>query len=88
MEKWAHGNCALAASVREIWGSSLPQDESLNAKFDISVSYIPLVKEIVKFMQNETAPVRNDETLEMFEFMDAAQRSPAHRGALVRLDVQ
>jgi hypothetical protein len=64
------------------------KDKSLNAKADISSSYVPLVKEIVNFMQTKTAPVPNDETLEMFEFMDAAQRSLAEHGALVRLHIQ
>jgi hypothetical protein len=36
-------------------------------------------------MQTKAPPVPNDETIEMFEFMDAAQRSLAERGALVKL---
>ncbi|MGI8958343.1 MAG: Gfo/Idh/MocA family protein [Bryobacteraceae bacterium] len=64
------------------------KDKSLNANADISFSYVPLVKEIVKFMATKTAPVPNDETLEMFEFMDAAQRSLGEHGALVKLDIQ
>jgi hypothetical protein len=64
------------------------KDKSLNAKTDILSSYVPLVKEIVKFIQTKTAPVPNDETLEMFEFMDAAQRSLAEHGALVKLHLQ
>ena len=64
------------------------KDEGLNAKPDIQFSYVPLVKEIVKFMQTKTPPVPNDETLEIFEFMDAAQRSFAQHGALVKLTKQ
>jgi hypothetical protein len=64
------------------------KDKSLNAKPDVSFSYVPLVKEIVKFMETKTAPVANNETLEMFEFMDAAQRSLAEHGALVKLHIQ
>jgi hypothetical protein len=63
------------------------KDKSLNANPDISSSYVPLVKQIVKFMETKTAPVPNDETLEMFEFMDAAQRSVAEHGALVKLHI-
>jgi hypothetical protein len=43
-------------------------------------SYVPLVKEIVKFFQTGQVPVDNSETLEMFAFMDAAQRSRAAAG--------
>ena len=64
------------------------KDKGLNAKPDIQFSYVPLVKEIVKFMQTKTPPVPNDETLEIFEFMDAAQRSLAQHGALVKLTKQ
>lgn len=48
-------------------------------------SYEPLVHEIVKFFQTGVPPVPNDETLEIFAFMDAAQRSKAAGGAPMRL---
>ena len=38
-------------------------------------SYVPLVQHIIKSFQTGEVPVPNDETLEMFAFMDAAQRS-------------
>jgi Oxidoreductase family, NAD-binding Rossmann fold len=38
-------------------------------------SYTPLVREIVTFFQTGIPPVPNEETLELFAFMDAAQRS-------------
>jgi len=47
--------------------------------------YAPLVREIVKFFQTGQAPVPNDETLEIFAFMDAAQRSKASGGRPVAL---
>jgi hypothetical protein len=64
------------------------KDKNLNANADISSSYGPLVKEIVKFMETKTPPVRNEETLEMFEFMDAAQRSGTQGGRLMKLRAQ
>lgn len=51
----------------------------------IDDSYKPLVQEIVKFFNRRTSPVSNEETIEMFEFMDAAQRSMASNGAPVKL---
>jgi predicted dehydrogenase len=42
--------------------------------------YRPLVEEIVKFFQSGKPPVSNDETLEIFAFMDAAQRSKEQGG--------
>jgi hypothetical protein len=64
------------------------KNKGLNANPDFPFSYVPLVKEIVSFMQSKTPPVPNNETLEIFEFMDAAQRSLAQHGALVKLDIQ
>ena len=37
--------------------------------------YAPLVKEIVQFFETRRPPVSNEETLEIFAFLDAAQRS-------------
>ncbi|MBI1896974.1 MAG: Gfo/Idh/MocA family oxidoreductase [Acidobacteria bacterium] len=37
--------------------------------------YAPLLREVVKFFQTGKPPVSNEETLEIFAFMDAAQRS-------------
>jgi hypothetical protein len=37
--------------------------------------YRPLLVEIVKFFETKEPPVPNEETLEIFAFMDAAQRS-------------
>jgi hypothetical protein len=47
--------------------------------------YRPLVLEIVKFFQTGKPPVPNEETLEIFSFMDAAQRSKEHGGIPVTL---
>jgi len=47
--------------------------------------YRPLVLEIVKFFQTRRPPVPNEETLEIFAFMDAAQRSKEAGGRPVRL---
>ena len=48
--------------------------------------YRPLVLEIVKFFQTAKPPVPNEETLEIFAFMDAAQRSKEQGGIPVRLE--
>jgi hypothetical protein len=40
-----------------------------------------MLREIVKFFQTGVVPVPNEVTLEMFAFMDAAERSKAHGGA-------
>ena len=47
--------------------------------------YEGLVREIVKFFETGKAPVSNSDTLEMFAFMDAAQRSKEAGGKPMRL---
>jgi hypothetical protein len=48
-------------------------------------SYVPLVREAVKFFQTGKPPVPNEETIEIFAFMDAAQRSKESGGKPVKL---
>jgi hypothetical protein len=48
-------------------------------------SYVDLVKRFVKFFQDGIPPVDNNETLEMFAFMDAAQRSREAGGRPMKL---
>ena len=50
-----------------------------------ATDYRPLVLEIVKFFQTGKPPVSNEETLEIFSFMDAAQRSKEQGGKPVAL---
>ena len=48
--------------------------------------YAKLLAEVVKFFQTGVPPVPNEETLEIFAFMDAAQRSKQAGGAPTRLE--
>ncbi|MGA3072784.1 MAG: Gfo/Idh/MocA family oxidoreductase [Bryobacteraceae bacterium] len=48
-------------------------------------SYRPLLVEVMKFFETGQPPVPNQETLEIFAFMDAAQRSKDEGGKPLRL---
>lgn len=48
-------------------------------------SYVALVQEIVRFFQTGKAPVSPEETLEIFSFLDAAQKSREQDGKPVKL---
>jgi predicted dehydrogenase len=50
-----------------------------------SGDYAPLVREIIKFFQTRVAPVKPEETIEMFAFMQAADESKNQGGAPVRI---
>lgn len=47
--------------------------------------YSPMLKTIVRFFHDKQPPVPNDVTMEIFSFMEAANRSRAHNGALAAL---
>lgn len=49
------------------------------------ISTAPLASDIVKFIQTRVPPVPNEETLELFAFLDAAQRSKEAGGKPTRL---
>jgi predicted dehydrogenase len=51
-----------------------------------SSGYAPLLDEIVKFFKTGKPPVPEEETLEIFAFMSAADESKAQNGAPVSLD--
>jgi hypothetical protein len=89
--KWRDGRVGTVHLQRpygRYGGVVFLKNQKVNALPDIKFSYPALVREIVKFMQTKTPPVANSETLEMFAFMDAAQRSKAQGGALVKVNVQ
>lgn len=47
--------------------------------------YAPLIAEIVKFFQTGVAPVAQEETIELFGFLEAADESKNHGGASVNV---
>jgi GFO/IDH/MocA oxidoreductase family protein len=53
---------------------------------DVPVDYVPLVRQIVSFIASGKPPVPNGETLEMFSFLDAAQRSKKNGGQMTTVD--
>ncbi|HVX66158.1 MAG TPA: Gfo/Idh/MocA family oxidoreductase [Bryobacteraceae bacterium] len=51
----------------------------------MDAGYVPLLKVILAFMNTRRPPVANAETIEVFQFLDAAQRSKERGGAPVQL---
>ncbi len=51
----------------------------------MKAGYTPMLREIVKFFQTGVVPVPNEVTLEIFAFMDAAQKSKEQGGRPVRV---
>ena len=49
--------------------------------------YDALLKEIIRFFQTGIPPVSEEETLEIYAFMEAADESKRKGGAVITLDV-
>ncbi len=92
--RWKDGRIGSVRSLRPYSGYGAvafkqPEAGSRNATTQIvqenHAGYGEMVREIVKFMETKQPPVPNDETLEIFAFMDAAQRSKENGGKPMRL---
>lgn len=87
---WKDGRLGTVRAIRPYadYGAIITQGRQvtvLHPKTGEAADYHPLVAEIVKFFQTGKPPVANEVTLEMFEFMDAAQRSKQQGGVPARL---
>jgi hypothetical protein len=87
--KWKDGRLGTIRALRpygKFGAVVFRPDEKVNQsdpKF--TDSYRPLLVEIVKFFETKQPPFPNEDTLEMFAFMDAAQHSREAGGAPVKL---
>jgi hypothetical protein len=86
--RWKDGRIGTVRAIRphSDYGAVVYRgNKILEIKPQGAGSYRPLVQEIVKFFQTGTPPVANAETLEIFAFMDAAQKSKEQGGRPVAL---
>lgn len=67
------------------YGGSVYGESSIET-LDIAVSYNPLLVEVVKFFQTGQAPVKSEETLEIFAFMEAADESKRQGGKAITIE--
>jgi predicted dehydrogenase len=86
--RWKDGRLGTVHAFRTgySYGAAVfrPKTVSLSPP-DAKSSYTPMLREIVKFFRTGVPPVSNEETLEIFAFMDAAQKSKEQGGKPVRL---
>jgi hypothetical protein len=86
--KWSDGRLGTVTALRPRGGygaiAFLPKGIK-QGPADAKSSYLPLLERVVKFFQTGEPPVPNDVTLELFAFMDAAQKSKEQGGKPVKL---
>jgi predicted dehydrogenase len=88
--RWKDGRVGTVNAARPYadYGALVFQGRQVteqHPKAGAATDYRPLVQEIVKFFLTGKPPVSPEETLEIFAFMDAAQRSKSQGGAPVAL---
>ena len=86
--RWADGRLGTVRVLPDTWsyGAVAFRPEGVEqSPPDAKHSYLPLLREMVEFFRSGRPPVPNEETLEIFAFMDAAQRSKEQGGTPVRL---
>jgi hypothetical protein len=80
---WSDGRKGVFRESKGFHG--LARGEKGEAAIGSFDGYAPLVTEIIKFFQTGVAPVKPEETLEIFAFMEAADESKAKNGAPVKI---
>src|SRR5581483_7057043 len=76
--RWKDGRLGTVRTLRPSGGYGavvFRPKQIMESPANVRFSYAPLAKQIVTFFQTKKPPVPNEETLEIFAFMDAAQRS-------------
>ena len=80
---WSGGRKGVYREDKNFHG--LARGEKGEAPVGSFDGYEPLVAEIMKFFQTGLAPVKPEETIEIFAFMEAADASKAKDGAAVKI---
>ncbi len=86
--RWSDGRLGTVVLDNDYAGfgaTTFSKRKSLVSGADFYTGYQDLLVEILKFFQGGPAPVDENETLEMFAFMDAAQRSKEAGGRPVAM---
>lgn len=86
--RWKNGRLGTVRALRPYsdFGAVVFRPKQIvQSKPHSSDSYRPLLVEVMKFFETGQPPVPNQETLEIFAFMDAAQRSKDEGGKPMRL---
>lgn len=86
--RWKDGRIGTVRTLRPYgdYGTVIFREKQiLQSAPKMKVNYAPMLKEIARFMETKQPPISNEDTLEIFAFMDAAQRSKAAGGKPAKL---
>ncbi|MEZ5362372.1 MAG: Gfo/Idh/MocA family oxidoreductase [Bryobacterales bacterium] len=86
--EWADGRLGTVRTIREgkkDYGVVAFGEKEIKVSTDAGGAYGPLLGNVVEFFKTGKPPVDNAVTLEIFSFMDAAQRSKQKGGARIEM---
>lgn len=86
--RWKDGRIGTVRTLRPSGGygaTVFRPKQVVQSSPNAKSSYVPLLRHILEFFKTGKPPVANEETLEIFAFLDAAQRSKAAGGKPMRL---
>lgn len=81
--RWKDGRIGTVRTLKpygEFGAVAFLEKKVIQSPEKTTFSYVPLVQKIIHFFKTGESPIPPGETLEMFAFMDAAQRSKAAGG--------
>lgn len=85
---WEGGRVGVMRGIRDGkrgYGAVVFGGKEIVVEGEAGSDYAAMLVDVVRFFQDGKPPVPNEETLEIFEFMDAARRSRDAGGAAIRL---
>lgn len=86
--RWKDGRLGVVRTIREgksSYGATAFGKDKVVTSDRAGAAYSRMLKDVIEFFNTGVPPVPNDETLELFSFMDAALRSKQNNGAPTRL---
>lgn len=86
--RWKDGRLGVVRTIREgksSYGATAFGEKKVLTSDRAGAAYARMLKDVVEFFNTGVPPVPNEETLELFSFMDAALRSKNNGGASTRL---
>jgi hypothetical protein len=86
--RWKDGRVGTVQTLRPYgdYGALVFREKTtVRTPEKLKVNYTPMLREIVKFFETKVPPVPNEVTMELFAFLDAAQRSKAAGGKPIKL---
>lgn len=86
--EWKDGRLGTVRTIREGksgYGAVAFGEDEIKVSTNAGGAYAPMLQRVVQFFRDGKPPVPNEETLEIFAFMEAALRSKQQGGAAVEL---